>query len=170
MDDSPVAAIRKKTDSSIARLIDLVKEKEVDAAFSAGNTGAIAACAKLKLKTLPGVERPALATILPNLKGLSVLVDAGANSDCKPQHLLQFAIMGHVYAQNVLKKDNPTIGLMNIGEEASKGNGLTREVFKLLEQKKFNFLGNIEGLDVFNGRVDVIICDGFVGNVILKVS
>jgi len=170
MDDAPVAAVRKKTDSSIVRIIDLLKERQVEAAFSAGNTGAVVAAAKLKLRTLLGVERPALATILPNLKGLSVLVDAGANSDCKPQHLLQFAIMGHVYARNILRKNNPSIGLMNIGEEASKGNGLTREVFKLLEQKKFNFLGNIEGLDVFNGKVDVIICDGFVGNVIIKVS
>lgn len=170
MEDSPVSAIRKKTDSSIARLVDLLSEKKVDAIFSAGNTGAFAAAAKLKLKSLPGVERPALASVLPNLKGLSVLIDAGANSDCRPSHLVQFAIMGSVYAREALGRENPTVGLMNIGEEATKGNELTREVFKLLENKHLNFLGNIEGRDVFNGKADVILCDGFVGNIILKIS
>jgi len=170
MDDSPVSAIRKKTDSSITRTIDLLSENKVDAAFSAGNTGAFAAAAMLKLRSLPGVERPALASVLPNLKGLSVLIDAGANSDCRPSHLVQFAIMGSVYAREALGKENPTVGLMNIGEEATKGNELTREVFKLLEHKKLNFLGNIEGRDVFDGKADVILCDGFVGNIILKIS
>jgi phosphate acyltransferase len=170
MVDSPVAAIRRKTDSSIARLVDLLNEKKVDGIFSAGNTGAFVAAAKLKLKSLPGVERPALASVLPNLKGLSVLIDAGANSDCRPSHLIQFAIMGSIYAREALGKENPTVGLMNIGEEATKGNELTREVFKLLENKHLNFLGNIEGRDVLNGKADVILCDGFVGNIILKIS
>ncbi len=170
MDDSPTASVLRKRDSSINKGIDLLRDREVDAFFSAGSTGAVAAAACLKLKTLEGIERPALATTLPNLRGTGVLLDAGANADCRPRHLVQFAIMGSVFASQVLGIDNPAVGLMNIGEESTKGNELTREVFKLLETKNLNFIGNIEGRNVFDGTVDVIVCDGFVGNVIIKVS
>jgi len=170
MDDPPAASILNKPDSSIVRAMDLVRDGEVDAVFSAGSTGAATAAAWLKLKPLEGVERPALATTLPNLIGAGVLLDAGANSDCRPKHLVQFAIMGSVFARDVLGIEDPRVGLMNIGEESTKGNDLTREVFKLLETKNLNFIGNVEGRNVFDGTVDVIVCDGFVGNVIIKVS
>lgn len=170
MDDPPTASILKKPDSSIARAMDLLREREVDAVFSAGSTGAVTAAACLKLKTLEGIERPGLATTLPNLIGTGVLLDAGANSDCRPRHLVQFAVMGNVFAHDILGIEDPRVGLMNIGEESTKGNDLTREVFKLLATKNLNFIGNIEGRNVFDGTVDVIVCDGFVGNVIIKVS
>jgi glycerol-3-phosphate acyltransferase PlsX len=170
MKDRPAASVLKKPDSSIARAMDLLRDGKVDAMFSAGSTGAATAAAWLKLKPLTGIERPALATTLPNLRGTGVLLDAGANSDCRPNHLVQFAVMGHVFARDVLGIQNPRVGLMNIGEESTKGNDLTREVFKLLETKNLNFIGNIEGRNVFDGTVDVIVCDGFVGNVILKAS
>jgi len=170
MDDPPTAAVLKKPDSSIARATDLLRDREVDAVFSAGSTGAVTAAACLKLKPLEGIERPALATTLPNLIGTGVLLDSGANSDCRPRHLVQFAVMGDIFARDILGIENPTVGLMNIGEESTKGNDLTREVFKLLETKNLNFIGNIEGRNVFDGSVDVIVCDGFVGNVIIKVS
>jgi glycerol-3-phosphate acyltransferase PlsX len=170
MEDRPAASVLKKPDSSISRAMDLLRDREVDAVFSAGSTGAATAAAWFKLKPLEGIERPALATTLPNLKGAGVLLDAGANSDCRPKHLVQFALMGHVFACDVLGIESPRVGLMNIGEESTKGNDLTREVFKLLETKNLNFIGNIEGRNVFDGTVDVIVCDGFVGNVILKVS
>jgi len=170
MHDPPAASVLKKPDSSIAKAMDLLRDQKVDAVFSAGSTGAVTAAACLKLKPLEGIERPALATTLPNLTGTGVLLDAGANSDCRPNHLVQFAVMGHVFACDVLGIENPRVGLMNIGEESTKGNDLTREVFKLLETKNLNFIGNIEGRNVFDGTVDVIVCDGFVGNVIIKVS
>lgn len=170
MEDRPAASVLKKPDSSIAKAMDLLRDGKVNAVFSAGSTGAATAAAWLKLKPLPGIERPALATTLPNLRGTGVLLDAGANSDCRPNHLVQFAVMGDVFARDVLGIENPRVGLMNIGEESTKGNDLTREVFKLLETKNLNFIGNIEGRNVFDGTVDVIVCDGFVGNVILKVS
>ncbi|MCK5548555.1 MAG: phosphate acyltransferase PlsX, partial [Thermoplasmata archaeon] len=170
MDESPVAAVRSKPHSSISVMIDMLRNGKVDAAFSAGNTGAMVAAAKLRLGSLQGVDRPAIATIIPHLKGLSVLLDAGATTNCKAINLVQFAVMGFIYARDVLNIPNPRIGLLNIGEEAYKGNELTREVFPILKRKRLNFLGNIEGRDVFNGKADVIICDGFVGNVILKVS
>lgn len=170
MDDPPTVSVLKKPDSSIAKAIDLLRDREVDAFFSAGSTGAVTAAACLKLKPLEGIERPALATTLPNLLGTGVLLDAGANADCRPRHLVQFAVMGTVFASQVLGVENPRVGLMNIGEESTKGNDLTREVFKLLETKNLNFIGNVEGRNVFDGTVDVIVCDGFVGNVIIKVS
>ena len=170
MEDRPAASVLKKPDSSIAKAMDLLRDGKVNAVFSAGSTGAATAAAWLKLKPLPGIERPALATTLPNLRGTGVLLDAGANSDCRPNHLVQFAVMGDVFARDVLGIENPRVGLMNIGEESTKGNDLTREVFKLLETKNLNFIGNIEGRNVFDGTVDVIVCDGFVGNVIIKVS
>ncbi len=170
MDDPPTASILKKPDSSIVKAMDLLREREVDAVFSAGSTGAVSAAACLKLKRLEGIERPALATTIPNLTGTGILLDAGANTDCRPRHLMQFAVMGNILAHQVLGIENPRVGLMNIGEESTKGNDLTREVFKLLATKNLNFIGNIEGRNVFDGTVDVIVCDGFVGNVILKVS
>ncbi len=170
MDEPPAAAIMKKPDSSIVRAMGLLRTGDADGFFSAGSTGAVTAGAWLKLKPLEGIERPALATTLPNLVGTGVLLDAGANSDCRPRHLVQFAVMGNVFARDVLGIENPRVGLMNIGEESTKGNDLTREVFTLLETKNLNFIGNVEGRNVFDGTVDVIICDGFVGNVIIKVS
>ncbi len=170
MEDPPTASVIQKPDSSISRAIELLQNGKVDAVFSAGSTGAVAAAACLKLKRLEGIERPALATTIPTLVGTGVLLDAGANTDCRPRHLMQFAVMGNIFARQVLGIAEPRVGLMNIGEESTKGNDLTRQVFKLLATKNLNFIGNIEGRNVFDGTVDVIVCDGFVGNVIIKVS
>lgn len=170
MQDLPSVALRRKKDSSLHIAINMIKHGEADAAVSAGNTGAAMAIGKVACRMLEGIERPALATVLPNIDGITVLIDVGANVDCKPLHLLQFAVMGHVYAQEVFSISNPRIGLLSIGEESSKGNVLTKEVFESLSQSELNFLGNAEGRDAFNGRVDVIVCDGFIGNVVLKVS
>jgi len=171
MDESPSAALRKKKHSSIRVGLELVKKGEADAFISAGNTGAVMATAMITLGSLPGVERPAIALIVPTLRGQSILLDAGANADCKPRHLLQFAIMGDVYARQVMGKKSPTVGLLSIGEEESKGNELTREAFKELEEERsLNFTGNVEGRDVFSGAADVIVCDGFTGNIALKIS
>ena len=170
MHDLPSVALRRKKESSLHKAIYMTKNGEADAAVSAGNTGAGMAIAKVACRMLEGVERPALATVIPNVNGYMVLIDVGANVDCKPMHLLQFAVMGHVYAQSVVGIENPRIGLLSVGEEDSKGNTLTKEVFEPLSQSKLNFIGNAEGRDVFNGRMDVIVCDGFIGNVVLKVS
>jgi len=170
MHDLPSVALRRKKESSLHKAIYMTKNGEADAAVSAGNTGAGMAIAKVACRMLEGVERPALATVIPNVNGYMVLIDVGANVDCKPMHLLQFAVMGHVYAQSVVGIENPRIGLLSVGEEDSKGNTLTKEVFEPLSQSQLNFIGNAEGRDVFNGRVDVIVCDGFIGNVVLKVS
>lgn len=171
MDESPSAALRKKKHSSIRVGLELVKKGEADAFISAGNTGAVMATAMITLGSLPGVERPAIALIVPTLRGQSILIDAGANADCKPRHLLQFAIMGDVYARQVMGKKSPTVGLLSIGEEESKGNELTREAFKELEEERsLNFTGNVEGREVFSGAADVIVCDGFTGNIALKIS
>lgn len=171
MHDEPAFALRRKRDSSLHGAIHLVRDGEADAAVSAGNTGAGMAIGKVACRPLEGIERPALATVMPNLTGETVLLDVGANVDCKPLHLLQFAVMGHVYATELLKVENPRVGLMSTGEEETKGNALTKEVFASLSQtQSLNFIGNVEGRDVFNGRVDVIVCDGFVGNVALKAS
>jgi glycerol-3-phosphate acyltransferase PlsX len=171
MDESPSAALRKKKHSSIRVGLELVKRGEADAFISAGNTGAVMATAMVTLGSLPGVERPAIALIVPTLRGQSILLDAGANADCKPRHLLQFAIMGDIYARQVMGKKSPTVGLLSIGEEESKGNELTREAFKELEEERsLNFTGNVEGREVFSGAADVIVCDGFTGNIALKIS
>ena len=171
MDESPSAALRKKKHSSIRVGLELVKRGEADAFISAGNTGAVMATAMVTLGSLPGVERPAIALIVPTLRGQSILLDAGANADCKPRHLLQFAIMGDIYARQVMGKKSPTVGLLSIGEEESKGNELTREAFKELEEdRSLNFTGNVEGREVFSGAADVIVCDGFTGNIALKIS
>lgn len=170
MQESPSAALRKKRQSSIRVGLELVKRGEADAFISAGNTGAVMATALVTLGPLPGVERPAIAVIIPTLKGQSILLDVGANADCKARHLLQFAIMGDVYARQIMGKPSPTIGLLSIGEEESKGNELTREAFKGLEEEQsLNFIGNVEGRDVFSGAADVIVCDGFTGNIALKI-
>lgn len=170
MDDSPLSAIRRKKDSSIRVAIDLVKAGNADAMISAGNSGVVMATALLILGKLPGVERPAIAAIMPSLKDHFILIDAGANVDCKPLHLYQFGIMGDAYARCIFDIDNPTIGMLSIGEEDVKGNELTKEALKLLKAAHVNFIGNIEGKDIFEGEADVVVCDGFVGNITLKVS
>ena len=170
MGEAPALAIRRKKDSSVGRAVDLVKAGEADAVFSAGNTGAAVAASTLKLRTLPGVDRPAIAVVIPSLTGPSVLLDAGANTDCAPEWLCQFAVMGLVYSRSILKKENPTVGLLNIGGESSKGNEATKEAYRMLAHSNLNFKGNVESSDLFEGRVDVAVTDGFVGNIVLKTS
>ena len=148
----------------------LVKEGRAQGIVSAGNTGATMAAAKFVIGCLQGVDRPALAMVIPTPKGSAVLLDVGANVDCKPQHLTHFAIMGYIYAKRILNIPEPKIGLLSIGEEESKGNEVTREAYQMLKNSPLSFYGNIEGTDVFSGKVDVIVCDGFVGNITLKVS
>src|SRR5450631_1277408 len=171
MDEKAATAIRKKPGSTMRVGLRLVKEKKAAGFLTAGNTGAAMALAKMVLGALPGVDRPALATALPTTTGSPcVLLDVGANVDCKPHNLEQFAVMGEMYARSVLKISFPKVGLLSIGEEEGKGNDLTREAFALLRQLPIRFIGNVEGRDIYNGRVDVIVCDGFVGNAILKAS
>ena len=171
MDESPSLALRRKKHSSIRIGLELLRRGEGDAFVSAGNTGAVMATALVVLGPLPGVERPAIAVVIPTKMGRAVLLDAGANVDCKPRHLHQFGIMGSVYAEAVLGTATPRVGLLSIGQEESKGNELTREAFKELEEDDgLRFIGNVEGRDVFNGQVDVVVCDGFTGNVALKIS
>lgn len=168
MDDPAITPIRKKRHSSLRICAELVQEGRARAMVTAGNTGAAMITAKMVMGTIPGVDRPALAAILPNAVGRTVLLDVGANVDSKPTYLRQFAVMGHFFAQEVLRTRSPRIGLMSIGEERDKGSDLTREVFKVLETTGLNFVGNVEGGDVFSGAVDVIVSDGFVGNVVIK--
>jgi len=170
MDEAPSVVIRRKRDSSIWVATELVRKGDAVAVISAGNSGATMATALYILGPLQGVERPAIATILPTLLGYSILLDVGANVDCKPLNLFQFAIMGHEYAEWVLQKSNPKIGLISIGEEDTKGNEVTKEAFKILKASPMNFIGNVEGRDVYSGTADVIVCDGFIGNVALKIS
>ncbi len=171
MDESPVAVLRKKKDSSIRKAVELVKTGKADAAVSAGHSGVAMAMALFLLGKVPGVDRPAIAAIMPSLTGHFVLLDAGANVDCKPENLLEFAHMGNAYYKAIFNEPVPKVALLSIGEEDTKGNELTKEAFKLLKGSKgFNFTGNIEGKDVFAGHADVIVCDGFVGNIVLKTS
>jgi len=170
MHDSASDAIRKKKDSSIRVGFELVRNGEAHAVVSAGNSGATMAVGMFLLKRISGIDRPAIATILPNLKDQTIVLDAGGNVDCKPLHLAQFATMGEVYAHSVLGKVRPRVGLLANGEEESKGNELTREAHRLLKSSELNYVGFIEGRDIYNGSVDVVVCDGFVGNVVLKVS
>lgn len=170
MDESPALAIRKKKDSSMRVAAKLVRENVASGLVSAGNTGAAMATSKMVIGMVPGVDRPALAAILPTLAGHAVLLDVGANVVCKPHHLVQFAVMGHLFSKIIVGVDSPRVGLMSVGEEESKGNDLTREVHQALKQLRFNFIGNVEGRDIYNGRADVIVCDGFTGNVALKTS
>jgi glycerol-3-phosphate acyltransferase PlsX len=171
MDDKAAQAVRSKRDSSMRVGLKMVREGRAGGFVTAGNTGAAMATAKMVLGSLAGVDRPALATVLPTTTGHPcVLLDVGANVDCDPENLVQFAVMGHMYAKNVLRVANPRVGLLSIGEEDSKGNTLTRETLALLRALPINFLGNVEGRDLYNGLADVIVCDGFVGNVALKTS
>lgn len=170
MDEPPTAALRKKRDSSVRVAADLVREKVASGLVSAGNTGAVMAISKMVFGVVPGVDRPALAAILPTLAGHAVLLDVGANVACKPQHLVQFAVMGHLFSKKIVGVSSPRVGLMSVGEEETKGTELTREVHKALKHLQLNFIGNVEGRDIYNGRADVIVCDGFTGNVALKTS
>ncbi len=170
MDEPAVAAIRKKKDSSIKRAIELVKNREADAVVSAGHSGVAMAMALFMLGTSEGVHRPAIATMMPTIKGPFVLIDAGANVDCSPENLLQFALMGDAYCKTMLNNPQPKIALLSIGEEDTKGNVLTKEAFKLLRDGGIRFIGNIEGKDIFTGHADVVVCDGFIGNIVLKTS
>ena len=168
--ETPTTAIKKKKDSSLVVGLNLVKQNEAHAFVSAGNTGAILAGATLIIGRLKGVERPTLATLIPNKKGISFLSDSGANVDTKPSHLVQFAKMGTIYMESVMNIKNPKVGLVNIGAEREKGNTLVKESYILLEQQDINFVGNVEATEIPYGEVDIIVCDGFVGNVILKHS
>jgi phosphate acyltransferase len=170
MHEQPSQVVRRKRDSSIWVATEMVKKGEAAAVISAGNTGATVVTAFFILGVLPGVERPAIATLLPTLAGHSILLDVGATVDCTAQHLIQFALMGHEYAQHVLKKAHPTIGLLSIGEEDTKGNEVTKETFKRLKETLLNFVGNVEGREIFTGKADVVVCDGFIGNVALKIT
>jgi phosphate acyltransferase len=170
MGESPSQALRRKRDSSLRVAAELVKEGECDALVSAGNTGAAMAIGMFVLDVLPGVDRPAIAAALPSLSGYTVLIDAGANVDPKPRHLFQFAVMGHVYSRDIVGKDHPRVGLLSVGAEEGKGNELTKETFEQLRGSSLNFIGNVEGRDIYNGRSDVVVTDGFTGNVCLKVS
>jgi len=168
MEDKPVVALRKKRDSSIARAAELVSEGKADALVSLGNTGGIFAASTFKVGRIPGVDRGCIATVMPRQENEFVLLDAGANVECKPVHLAQFAVMGSVYSREVLKRPNPRVGVLSIGTEDSKGNELTLGAFRLCKKLDLNFIGNVEGHDLFKDHVDVVVCDGFVGNVVLK--
>jgi glycerol-3-phosphate acyltransferase PlsX len=170
MDESPSQALRRKKDSSIRVAATLVRDGTAGGLVSAGNTGAVMAIAKTVMGAVHGVDRPALAAIVPTLTGRAVLLDVGANVECKPHHLVQFAVMGHLFSRMIVGVRTPRVGLMSVGEEESKGNDLTREVHKALKGMSLNFIGNVEGRDIYNGRADVIVCDGFTGNVALKTS
>ncbi len=168
MEDKPVIALRKKKDSSIVRAAELVSEGKADALISLGNTGGIFAAGTFKVGRIEGVDRGCIATVIPRPTNEFVLLDSGANVECKPFHLAQFAVMGSVYSREVLKRKNPRVGILSIGSEDSKGNELTLEAFKLCKKLDLNFIGNVEGHDLFKDHVDVVVCDGFVGNIVLK--
>ncbi|MFQ3675570.1 MAG: phosphate acyltransferase PlsX [Endomicrobiia bacterium] len=169
MDEQPSKALRNKRESTIAVGIKMLKEGKGDAFISAGNSGAIAAFALTQIGTIKGIDRPAISTIFPTVKGKCVMLDMGANVDCKPKQILDFAYMGDAYCRSVLHNDNPRVGLLSIGHEEGKGNMQSLEAYELLKKStKLNFIGNVEGKDIPAGDVDVVVCDGFVGNVILK--
>ena len=170
MDESPAIAMRDKKDSSMRVAIDLVKRGEAQACVSAGNTGALIATSRFVLKTLPGVDRPALAVVLPTMKGHTYVLDLGANVDCSAEQLFQFGVMGAALVSSVEGKERPSVGLLNIGEEEIKGNEVVKHAAELLRNSDLNFYGNIEGNDIYKGTTDVVVCDGFVGNVTLKAS
>jgi len=170
MDDPPTAPIRAKRNSSMAEAARLVRDGAACAFVTAGNSGAAMVAAKLIIGPISGVERPALAVPVPGITRQTLVLDVGANVDCKPHHLEQFAVMGHFYSQAVLGVEHPRIGLLSIGEEEGKGDRATVEAYRLLSDLGLNFVGNVEGRDVYSGTVDVVVCDGFVGNVVLKVS
>lgn len=170
MDESPQSALKNKKDSSMRVAINLVKTGEAHACISAGNTGALMATARFVLKTLPGIDRPAIASTLPSRNGQTYMMDLGANADCTPEHLLQFAIMGAMLVSCVERKERPSVGLLNIGSEDIKGNEVVKQAGELLRASHLNFYGNVEGNDIYKGTTDLVVCDGFVGNVALKAS
>jgi len=170
MDEPPALALRNKKDSSMRVAVDLVKTGEANACVSAGNTGALMATSRFVLKMLPGIDRPAIAGVLPTMRGRTYVLDLGANVDCGPEHLVQFAIMGSALVAAVEHKAHPSVGLLNIGEEAIKGNEVVKQAADMLRASAINFAGNVEGDDIFKGKTDVVVCDGFVGNVALKTS
>jgi glycerol-3-phosphate acyltransferase PlsX len=171
MDDAPSQALKRKKDSSMRIAIDLVKAGDAHACVSAGNTGALMAISSVVLRTLPGIDRPAIVSVLPTVSGGSTYVlDLGANVDCSPEHLLQFGLMGSTLVSAVEHKERPTVGLLNIGEEEIKGNAVVKRAAELLRDSGLNFIGNVEGDGIYNGEADVVVCDGFVGNVMLKTS
>lgn len=170
MDDPVAVALRNKKDSSMRVAAELVKSGEAQAAVSAGNTGALMAISRFVLKTLPGIDRPAIASILPTINGYTYVLDLGANVDCEAEHLLQFGIMGAMLVSALEHKERPSVGLLNVGEESIKGNDVVKRAGELLRESGLNFYGNVEGDDIFKGTVDLVVCDGFVGNVTLKAS
>jgi len=170
MDEPAAVSVRKKRNSSVCVGVDLMKSKQADAFVSAGNTGAVVCAATLGLGLLEGVERPGIGLILPTLKHPAFIIDVGANIDPKPLHLLQYGIMGYAYLKYVFSRENITVGLLNIGEEETKGTDVLKDTYQLLEKSQLDFVGNIEAKDVFSGKCDVIVCDGFVGNIAIKVS
>ena len=170
MDEAPALAMRKKKDSSMRIAIDLVEQGTAQACVSAGNTGALMATAKFVLKTLPGIDRPAIASIVPSQRGSVCILDLGANVDCTPEHLLQFGIMGSALVAAAENKPSPSVALLNIGSEEIKGNEVVKRAAALLRDSPVNFVGNVEGTEVYRGAVDVVVCDGFVGNVFLKAT
>jgi len=170
MDDKPADALRRKKDSSIQVACKLVRKGEAHGVVSAGNSGATVACGMFTIGRIKGVQRPALAGIMPTEKDPVILIDVGANVDSKPQHLFQFGIMADVFARYVIGKNAPSVGILSIGEEEGKGNAAVREAFDLLKKSRLRFIGNVEGRDIFTGEVDIVVCDGFVGNVALKLS
>jgi len=170
MGEPSTIALRSKKNSSITVAATLVSKGKADAIVSAGHTGAAVAATTVKIRTMEGIERPAIATIMPARDGKFILCDAGANTDCKPQNLAQFAIMAEAYYKLMFGKEEPTIGLLSVGEEDAKGNDLTKETFKILSGMPINFIGNVEGNDMFEKKADIVVCDGFVGNVVLKNS
>lgn len=170
MSDKAWSAVRRKKHSSVSRAVDLVKHGQADAIVSAGHTGAAVAASMIKLRTLEGIDRPGIAAVLPTQFNVFVLIDAGANIDARPEHLLQYGIMGSVYSRHVLGYKKPSVGLISLGEEDVKGTELTKEAFRMLKKSDLNFRGNVEGRHLFEHPVEVVVCDGFVGNVILKTS
>ena len=170
MDEAPASALRRKKDSSMRVAIDLVKRGEAQACISAGNTGALMATARFVLSTLPGIDRPAIISALPTMRGSTHVLDLGANVDCTAEHLLQFAVMGATLVSALEQRERPTVGLLNIGEETIKGNEVVKQAAELLRASDLNFIGNVEGNGIYLGAADVIVCDGFVGNVMLKTS
>lgn len=170
MGESPLKALRNKRDSSIMTAFDLLKRGDVDAVVSAGNSGATMAAGILKLGKMEGVERPAIACIMPGEKGVVVLIDVGGNVDCRPVHLLQFGVMADAFASSCLGMKAPSVGLLNIGREEGKGNEQIRSAYNLLKDSSLNFIGNIEGSDILSGDAQIVICDGFIGNIVLKMS
>jgi glycerol-3-phosphate acyltransferase PlsX len=168
MEDKPVEGLRRKKDCSILRAVDMLKEGLADALISPGNTGGIVAASTIRLRPLPGVDRPGIATVIPGPKNDFVLLDSGASVECVPLHLLHFAIMGNIYSREILGYKNPRVGILSNGTEANKGTEVTKEACKLCKMADLNFIGNVEGHDLFHDRVDVVVCDGFIGNIVLK--